>query len=71
VPLQRTSPNPWAIVSLVAAVVSMFVLAVVLGPLAVITGIVGVTQGGRGRGLAIAGIVIGTLATLIAAIVVN
>ncbi|WP_346282290.1 hypothetical protein [Pseudonocardia sp.] len=40
-----------------------------LGPIAVITGIAGVTQ--SGRGLAIAGIVIGSLVTHIAVTVVN
>jgi hypothetical protein len=49
----------------------MFELAVVLGPLAVVAGIIGVTQGGRGRGLAIAGIVIGALATLVMATVIS
>jgi hypothetical protein len=61
--------NGLAIASLVCGIVGLLVFGVVLGPLAVIFGSVGLSRANRGasgKGMAIAGLVMGSIATVVA-----
>jgi hypothetical protein len=66
---QQQASNGLAIASLVCGIAGFLVFGVVLGPLAVIFGAIGLSRANRGasgRGMAIAGLVLGVLATVIA-----
>ncbi|WP_213453312.1 DUF4190 domain-containing protein [Rhizomonospora bruguierae] len=79
-PVNRTAPavpsstgaSAFGVASLVMGIVGIFVLNVILGPLAIIFGAVGLNRanhaGGRGRGVSIAGIVLGVVALAVFAI---
>lgn len=65
--------NGLAIASLVCAIVGILVFGIVLGPLAVIFGAVGLSRANRGasgKGLAIAGIVVGSVVTVLSIIAI-
>lgn len=70
-PQQKASVNVWAIVSVASGAVGLLVLAILLGPLALITGLVGEylsrKRGLGGQKLAILGILLGAVNTLLAA----
>ena len=53
-----------AITSLVLGIVSLFLFGIIAGPLAIIFGALRVKPGSAGRGMAIAGIVLGALGTI-------
>ena len=53
-----------AIASLVLGIVSLFLFGIIAGPLAIIFGALRVKPGSAGRGMAIAGIVLGALGTI-------
>jgi hypothetical protein len=56
--------NGLAIAALVCGIIGLFFLSIVLGPLALIFGIIGLRRanaGASGRGMAIAGIVLGAI----------
>jgi hypothetical protein len=63
--------NVAAIISVASAVVALLLIPILLGPLAIIAGIVGVHQARReqrtGGTMAVVGIVIGIVATLLVA----
>lgn len=65
--------NPLAIASLVCGIVGFLVFGVVLGPLAAIFGGIALSKanaGASGRGMAIAGLVLGLIATVIAIVLI-
>jgi hypothetical protein len=64
--------NGLAIASLVCGIVGMLFFGIVLGPLAVIFGAVGLSRANRGasgRGQAIAGLILGIVATVLAIVI--
>lgn len=65
--------NGLAIAALICGIVSLLVLPILFGPLAIIFGAIGMAQtkqrGERGYGMAVAGLVIGIIATVIVLIV--
>jgi hypothetical protein len=68
---QPRQNNGMAIASLVCGIAGLFLFGVVLGPLAVIFGALGLSRANRGasgRGMAIAGLVLGLIATVVAVI---
>lgn len=70
---QVRSSSGFAIAGLVCGVVGIFVLNIILGPLAIIFGGIGwsrANRGGAGRGMAIAGTILGILDIVLFAIVV-
>jgi len=65
---QPKSGNGLAVASLVCGIIGIFIFSVILGPLALIFGIIGLqraNRGAKGRGMAIAGIVLGAIATVL------
>ena len=74
-PQQQTNTLPWSglgIAGFVCSVVSFFFLGIILGPLGLVLSILGYRQTSqgthRGRGLALAGIIIGGICTALAVI---
>jgi hypothetical protein len=60
-----------AIASLVCGIVGFIVFGVILGPLAVVFGSIGLSRANRGasgKGMAIAGLILGAIATVLAII---
>ncbi|HLH45971.1 MAG TPA: DUF4190 domain-containing protein [Acidimicrobiales bacterium] len=72
-PRTTRSTNGFAIASLVLSIVGFFFLSIILGPLGVIFGGIGLRRanaGASGRGMAIAGIVIGIVDIILFVILV-
>lgn len=61
---QQAQSKAMAIASLVLGIVSLFLFGLIAGPLAIIFGALRVKPGSAGRGMAIAGIVLGALGTI-------
>jgi hypothetical protein len=70
---QQQPGNGFAIASLVCGIIGLIIFGIILGPLAVIFGGVGLSRANRGasgKGLAIAGLVMGTIATIAAIVLI-
>jgi Domain of unknown function (DUF4190) len=68
-PQPQTRSNGLAVASLVCGIIGLLIFGVVLGPLAVVFGAIGLSranQGASGKGMAIAGLVLGAVATILA-----
>jgi hypothetical protein len=62
-----------AIASLVCGIIGLLVFGIILGPLAVIFGGVGLSRANRGasgKGMAIAGLILGLIATVVAIVLI-
>ena len=73
-PQKQLPTSGLAIASLVLFVIGIFAFAIILGPLAIIFGTIGIFQVSgkrrRGLGLAIAGVVLGAIETIVAIFVI-
>jgi hypothetical protein len=68
-PMQQQGANGMAIASLVCSLVGLLIAGFILGPLAIIFGALGIGKankmGGKGKGMAIAGLIIGCVDVLL------
>lgn len=65
--------NGLAIASLVCGIIGCLFFGIILGPLAVIFGAVGLSRANRGasgKGMAIAGLILGVIATVVAIVLI-
>lgn len=69
-PIIKTPDSPLAIASMVCGVLSLSGFGILLGIPALILGIIALKQRRSGRGLSIAGIVTGSISTLISLIII-
>jgi hypothetical protein len=69
----RPQSNGLAIAALVCGIVGFFLLGIVLGPLGIIFGGLGLRRanaGARGRGMALAGLIVGIIDTVLYIVVI-
>jgi len=64
-PAAPPGSNTAAIVALTSGIVALFIIPILLGPVAIIAGAVGCGEGKRSKGVAVAGLLIGIVASVI------